>query len=145
MSEVTRILSAIEQGDPSAAGQLLPLVYDELRKMAAQRLAMEKPEATGHAINVGSGQQFSVLDIADRMARVLDKESIPPQVSRRYRAGDIRHCFADISLARKLLGYEPQVAFENGLSELANWLGNQIAVDRFSDANAQLAVRGLTI
>ena len=46
MSEVTAILSAIEQGDPSAAEQLLPLVYDELRKLAAQRLAEEKPGQT---------------------------------------------------------------------------------------------------
>ena len=46
MSDVTRILSAIEQGDPKAAEQLLPLVYDELRKLAAQRLAQEKPGQT---------------------------------------------------------------------------------------------------
>ncbi len=46
MSEVTRILSAIEQGDPSAPEQLLPLVYDELRQLAAQRLAQEKPGQT---------------------------------------------------------------------------------------------------
>src|SRR5262245_48300077 len=46
MSDVTRILSAIEQGDPHAAEQLLPLVYDELRKLAAQRLAHEKPGQT---------------------------------------------------------------------------------------------------
>jgi RNA polymerase sigma factor (TIGR02999 family) len=46
MSEVTRILSAIEQGDPSAAEQLLPLVYEELRKLAAQKLAQEKPGQT---------------------------------------------------------------------------------------------------
>src|SRR5438067_234947 len=46
MSEVTRILSAIEQGDPSAAEQLLPLVYDELRLLAAQKLAQEKPGQT---------------------------------------------------------------------------------------------------
>jgi RNA polymerase sigma factor (TIGR02999 family) len=46
MSDVTRILSAIEQGDPHAADQLLPLVYDELRKLAAQRLALEKPGQT---------------------------------------------------------------------------------------------------
>jgi RNA polymerase sigma factor (TIGR02999 family) len=46
MSDVTRILSAIEQGDPQAAGQLLPLVYDELRKLAAQKLAQEKPGQT---------------------------------------------------------------------------------------------------
>src|SRR5215475_12724307 len=46
MSEVTRILSAIEQGDPSAAAQLLPLVYDELRQLAAQKLVQEKPGQT---------------------------------------------------------------------------------------------------
>src|SRR5262249_13382920 len=46
MSDVTRILSALEQGDPSAAGQLLPLVYDELRRLAAQKLAQEKPGQT---------------------------------------------------------------------------------------------------
>jgi RNA polymerase sigma factor (TIGR02999 family) len=46
MSEVTRILSALEQGDPQAANQLLPLVYDELRKLAAQKLAQEKPGQT---------------------------------------------------------------------------------------------------
>src|SRR5690242_16192980 len=46
MSEVTRILSAIEQGDPSVAEQLLPLVYDELRRLAAQKLAQEKPGQT---------------------------------------------------------------------------------------------------
>src|SRR3954469_5525465 len=111
----------------------------------ACRLAMESPQAAGHAINVGSGCQFSVLEIADRMSRALDKGIIPPQVSGRYRAGDIRHCFADISLARKLLGYEPQVSFEKGLTELASWLERQVAVDRFSDANAQLAARGLTL
>jgi hypothetical protein len=46
MNDVTRVLSAIDQGDPRAAEQLLPLVYDELRKLAAQRLAHEKPGQT---------------------------------------------------------------------------------------------------
>ena len=46
MSEVTRILSAIGQGDPNASGELLPLVYDELRKLAVQKLAQEKPGQT---------------------------------------------------------------------------------------------------
>src|SRR5262245_6344416 len=49
MTEVTRILSAIEQGDPHAAEQLLPLVYDELRKLAAQKLAQEKPDGKAAA------------------------------------------------------------------------------------------------
>jgi hypothetical protein len=46
MSEVTGILSAIEQGDPQAADQLLPVVFDELRRLAAQKLAQEKPGQT---------------------------------------------------------------------------------------------------
>jgi RNA polymerase sigma factor (TIGR02999 family) len=46
MNEVTRILSAVEQGDPHAANQLLPLVYEELRKLAAQKMAQEKPDQT---------------------------------------------------------------------------------------------------
>jgi len=46
MSDVTRILSAIEQGDPFAAGELLPLVYDELRKLAAERMGQENPGHT---------------------------------------------------------------------------------------------------
>jgi RNA polymerase sigma factor (TIGR02999 family) len=49
VNEVTRILSAVEQGDPHAASQLLPLVYDELRKLAAHRLASERPGQTLHA------------------------------------------------------------------------------------------------
>ena len=49
MSDVTRILSAIEQGDPQAADQLLPLVYNELRRLAAQKLAQEKPGQTFQA------------------------------------------------------------------------------------------------
>lgn len=49
MNDVTRILSAIEQGEPQAAAQLLPLVYEELRKLAAARLAQEKPGQTPQA------------------------------------------------------------------------------------------------
>ncbi len=54
-SDITGILSAIEQGDPHAAAQLLPLVYDELRKLAAQRLAQEKPGQTLEATALSSG------------------------------------------------------------------------------------------
>ena len=53
VSEVTRVLSAIEQGDPRAAEQLLPLVYEELRKLAAQKLAQEKPTRSGPTRELG--------------------------------------------------------------------------------------------
>src|SRR5215471_14070767 len=63
MSDVTRILSAIEQGDPSAAEQLLPLVYDELRKLAAQRLAHEKPGQTLQATALVHDAYLRLVDV----------------------------------------------------------------------------------
>ena len=77
-----------------------------------------------------------------KLAQTLDKD-IEPQVSGKYRFGDIRHCFADISLARELLGYEPQVALEDGMAELAEWLAGRTAVDRVEAAQDELARRGL--
>jgi len=63
MSEVTRILSAIEQGDPSAAEQLLPLIYDELRKLAAAKLAQEKPGQTLQATALVHEAYLRLVDI----------------------------------------------------------------------------------
>src|SRR5438094_10106293 len=63
MSDVTHILSAIEQGDPHAADQLLPLVYDELRKLAAQRLAQEKPGQTLQATALVHEAYVRLVDV----------------------------------------------------------------------------------
>jgi RNA polymerase sigma factor (TIGR02999 family) len=63
MSEVTRILSAVEQGDPSAAEQLLPLVYDELRRLAAQRMAQEKPDQTLQATALVHEAYLRLVDV----------------------------------------------------------------------------------
>jgi RNA polymerase sigma factor (TIGR02999 family) len=63
MNEVTRILSAIEQGDPHAAEQLLPLVYDELRKLAAQKLAQEKPGQTLQATALVHEAYLRLVDV----------------------------------------------------------------------------------
>lgn len=111
----------------------------------ACRLALESDNANGRAINIGSGNAYTVKDIAHRMAAVLGKEYITPEITGKYRVGDIRHCFADISRARGLLGYEPQIEFEAGLSELADWLSGQSSEDRVDEARAELAARGLTV
>ena len=110
----------------------------------ACRLALEVPDAAGRVLNVGSGHAFTVRDIARRMAQVLDKD-IEPEITGKYRVGDIRHCFADISQARKLLGYEPKVGFDRGLAELAEWLEGQVADDHVAEARAELDARGLAI
>lgn len=117
-------------------------VHDVTR---ACRLALEVPEAGGQVFNVGSGHYYTVREIAERMSAVLGMEQIRPEVTGKYRVGDIRHCFADITLARQVLGYEPRVTLEDGLTELAAWLGGQIAHDRVAEAQAELAARGLTV
>jgi dTDP-L-rhamnose 4-epimerase len=117
-------------------------VYDVAQ---ACRLALETPEVAGQVFNVGSGHHFTVREVAEGMARVMGKEFMEAQITGKYRAGDIRHCFADISLARRVLGYEPRVSFEEGLAELVEWLEGQVAVDRVAQADAELSARGLTV
>jgi dTDP-L-rhamnose 4-epimerase len=108
-------------------------------------LAAESDAAVGHALNVGSGEAYTVHDIAARIARTLDREHIQPQLTGKYRVGDIRHCFADITAARRLMGYAPQVTLDAGLTELATWLDGQVAHDRVEQASHELATRGLTV
>lgn len=110
----------------------------------ACRLALESHDADGEVINVGSGNQYTIVQIAEELAKVMDK-NIEPQLSGKYRVGDIRHCFADLTKARLLLGYEPQVKFEDGLKELSQWLEGQIAVDTVNEAAKELEARGLTV
>src|SRR5579883_89429 len=116
-------------------------VHDVAR---ACRLALESPKAAGQTINVGTGQPMSVRDLAIRMASFLGKD-ISPEITGRYRAGDIRHCYADISLARALLGYQPQVTLADGLGALATWLEDQTADDHVMECFQELAVRGLMV
>jgi dTDP-L-rhamnose 4-epimerase len=109
------------------------------------RLAMEVPEAAGGVFNIGSGHPVTVREVAAHVAEVMGKPHIRPEVAGKYRVGDVRHCFADISLARKVLGYEPQVSFHQGLAELAEWLKGQVATDHVDEARAELERRGLTV
>jgi dTDP-L-rhamnose 4-epimerase len=110
----------------------------------ATRLALESDRAAGTVLNVGSGRSYSVLEIANALASVLGVE-IEAHVTGKSRAGDIRHCFADIARARELIGYEPAVTLEDGLRELAGWLSGQVAVDKVDAAADELSSRGLTI
>jgi len=107
--------------------------------------ALHAPQATGQALNVGSGHAYTVRDIARAMAEVTGKAKIRPELTGKYRVGDIRHCFADITRAQQVLGYAPSVPFERGLAELAAWLEGKVAIDRVDEARAQLSERGLTL
>lgn len=130
-----------------------PLIFEDGLQMrdfvsvhdvvAANLLAMETSAADGLALNIGSGQAISIQKVAATLAEALDKE-IPAEITDKGRAGDIRHCFADISAAKRALGYEPRVSFSAGMAELAQWLASQHADDRAAEAVRQLKSFGLT-
>ncbi|MDX1648509.1 MAG: NAD-dependent epimerase/dehydratase family protein [Myxococcota bacterium] len=109
----------------------------------ANLLALEKDEAVGRVYNVGTGRPTSVRRVAEALSEQLDFPD-PPEVTGRFRAGDIRHCVADIARARRELGYEPRMSLEEGMRDLLAWLRTQQPEDRVADAARELEARGLT-
>jgi len=93
-------------------------------------LALETPGAPGQVFNVGSGRPYSILEMANSLATALGMKGLTPEILGRYRAGDIRHCYADISRARNILGYEPRMSIEQGMPEIAEWIRGELAAGR---------------
>jgi dTDP-L-rhamnose 4-epimerase len=110
--------------------------------VAANLMALETNKADYEMMNIGTGRATSVRQIALLLAKGLNK-NIDPEIVGKYREGDIRHCVADISKARHLLGYEPKVTLAEGLVELLAWVRNQSADDRVQCATAELAAHSL--
>ncbi|MEM0171606.1 GDP-mannose 4,6-dehydratase [Thermofilum sp.] len=107
-------------------------------------LALEKSSANYLPLNVGSGRAISIRQIAELLAKLLNLK-IEPIISNKFRKGDIRHCFADISKAKELLGYEPKISIEEGFKELVVWAKKHHweAVDLFDKAMKELEERKL--
>jgi dTDP-L-rhamnose 4-epimerase len=134
------------------AGQT-PLVYEDGQQqrdfvhvsdiVQACCLAMGSAAADSQVFNVGTGRPISVLQVGELLARELGWTG-GFDVSRKVRAGDIRHCFADITRIREAIGYVPRYAFEDGVRELVAWVAaQQAATTTTSDAHGQLAAYGL--
>lgn len=109
----------------------------------ANLLTMKSGKANGKALNIGSGQPITIREVAKTLGEELGKK-VPVEITGKYRAGDIRHCYADISCAREVLGYAPKFGFRDGVAELVSWLRSQKAVDRVYEASQQLSSYGLT-
>lgn len=130
-----------------------PLVFEDGRQMRdfvnvqdvvqANLLAMVRSDADGLAINIGSGIAVSIREVAATLAEAMGLE-IAPNLTGKYRVGDIRHCFADISLAKRQLGYEPKVHLAQGIKHLVHWLQSQRPADQAEEAMALLGNLGLT-
>jgi dTDP-L-rhamnose 4-epimerase len=110
----------------------------------ANLLALAHPEANDQVFNVGTGRQVKILDLAQILLDRLGRPDLAPQIVHRFRDGDIRHCYADISKIQNALGYAPQVNLEQGIDDLLRWVIKQENVtDHVSQALEQLDRHGL--
>ena len=114
-------------------------VFDVVRATLA---ALDAPAAPGHAINVATGRRLRVGDLARLLAEALGID-LEPELTGEFRAGDIRHCFADTARAGDLLGFTADVSIEQGLPVLADWVASQTVLERGDDAVRMLRERGL--
>ena len=111
----------------------------------ATLLAIDGPAAAGgdaasRVLNVGSGERRSLVDVARAVTAALDGPE--PVVTGKFRVGDVRHSQADLTRARAVLGFEPAIAFADGIRDLATELAEQLHEDHSARAEAELASRG---
>lgn len=112
----------------------------------ANILTMKSSNANYEVFNVGTGKPVNILEIARVLVGLYGKENelnLSPEITNKYRAGDIRHCFANISKITDKLGYKPKVDFEEGMKELVAWGEKEESEDKFEEAHEELLRRGL--
>lgn len=106
-------------------------------------LGLEVPEANGHVFNVGTGVATDVLTVANTLCEKYNIQ-VPITVSGNYRLGDIRHNYADISLARQILGFQPKWSFSDGISQFCKWVDNQkVQEDKYEASIEEMKKKGL--
>jgi len=130
-----------------------PLIFEDGRQKRdfvhvrdvarAFRLALESKDAAGQVINVGSGNAYTIRQVAELLAEAMGLPETEPEILNKMRSGDIRHCFADISKAHDLLGFEPQHRLEDTVAEFSEWVRETGAVDNAAKMREQLEERGL--
>ena len=106
-------------------------------------LGLEVPEANGRVFNVGTGVATDVLTVANALCEKYEIE-VPITVSGNYRLGDIRHNYADITLARNILGFEPKWSFSQGIEQFTSWVDQQeIQEDKYEASIEEMKRKGL--
>jgi dTDP-L-rhamnose 4-epimerase len=108
----------------------------------ANVLAMEKKAADYEIFNVGAGRQITIKRIGEIIAE-LNHSNVRPLITGKFRKGDVRHCYADISKIKSKLGFEPKISFEEGMKELMEWSKGQKAIDKSDMATEELKHHGL--
>lgn len=106
-------------------------------------LGLTVPGISGNAFNIGTGVATDVLTVANMLKKHYGID-VPVTVSGNYRLGDIRHNFADISKARKLLGYEPKWSFDEGIRKFTEWVNTQdVQEDKYESSIEEMKKKGL--
>ncbi len=106
-------------------------------------LALEHPKAPGGVFNIASGEDRTVAQVGELLAKAMGRPEIVPEIAGKVRVGDVRHNIPDITKARMELGFAPKMDFRQGLAELAEWVALQQAEDRVGQARKELEMRGL--
>jgi dTDP-L-rhamnose 4-epimerase len=129
-----------------------PLIFEDGRQSRdfidvkdvarALRLAVDFAGDGVHILNIGTGRPITVVGVAESLARRLGRD-VRPQLLGQYRSGDIRHCYADPSRARAVLGFEATRTFEEGLSDLVAWCQHEQPSDAAETSLAELRAQGL--
>jgi len=142
---VAIFMSRIKNGHP-------PVIYEDGEQtrdfvsvhdvVKANMLALEKDEANYEVFNVGSGVARSIRSIATTLARLCQVD-IVPEITEKFRKGDVRHCFSDISKIKNKLGFKPTISFEEGMKELIEWSDKERSIDRFEQAYEELKEKRL--
>lgn len=110
--------------------------------VSAISMTIENSNADHQVFNVGTGTPISIEKVAKNVLS-LNQSNIQPQITRKFRAFDIRHCFADTTKLKKMVGWLPKVSFEDGIKKVFEWSQHENAVDRVDEAFSELTKRGL--
>ena len=106
-------------------------------------VGMEVPEANGHVFNIGTGVSTDVLTVAQTLSRYYGIE-VPLKVTGNYRLGDIRHNYADINLAKQILGFQPKWTFDAGIKQFTEWVNRQeLQTDNYEASLEEMRQKGL--
>ena len=130
-----------------------PIVYEDGKQtrdfisvhdiVRANLMVMEDPKANYHVFNVGSGVPKTIQEVAEVLARLLGKPDLKSNITNKFRKGDVRHCYAEITKIKESINFEPKTRFEDGMKELIEWSKEEVSEDRFDMATQELIKRKL--
>jgi dTDP-L-rhamnose 4-epimerase len=129
-----------------------PMVFEDgqqrrdfvhVRDVARAFVQALESEHSGGVFNIGSGRSYAIAEVAGLLANAMGRPDLQPEITGRFRAGDIRNCFADVAKAERLLNFRADHRLEESLEEVAAWVLRETFVDNAPRMRQELETRGL--